>query len=607
MKFNNGKKMIQGFEGIKEEWKSKIEEHPLLTAVVINVLFFLLVFIFCEMKYETSDDYIMAAIMSGAYGGKPNPHMIYINIIWGYLLLPFYYIMPKISWYLISQLFLCLCSFIVITYVLLKKTNTAVALMVSILFITFFSDDAYVMVQFTKTSVLAIMSGSILFIQTLFHEVENKKRKIILSGLLVFAGSLIRFDGIFIAGGFLLPILVFEFIRLINDKNSLNYRKIGGIIAAGMVLIGTVVGAKALDGFIYNSDADYSYFRTYGSARSRIVDTRAYSYETSQEEYEEIGLSKNDYVLLRTWNFADPDFYNLELMEECAEQIESYQASQGIDRDVVKYDLRERNYWSYPSFIGCLILFMISVFFIRKCWSHFLLSAGIGYLYLYYFASSAKLVYRVEYGIFLCLFLSAVYFWDKRNLRIVQETERYKICIILIVLMCMYQAPAYRLNSWGKEVKGQEYKEYIEDIFFESWNYDSRRYRCAAHNEEAFSDLYKEMETHPESFYFMNFSTTIQTLYLSSNPLINEQNVLWKNNSFLAGVDIKFPDNMSLLDLHNVSNPIKSLLNEDVYLIDNFYQEEILTYIKEHYSPDASMTLYKTIDGFQIWKISSKL
>ena len=59
-------------------------------AVGINLIFFLLIVFFCDMKYEVSDDFIMASIMSGAYGDAPNPQMIFVNVIIGYLLLPLY-------------------------------------------------------------------------------------------------------------------------------------------------------------------------------------------------------------------------------------------------------------------------------------------------------------------------------------------------------------------------------------------------------------------------------------------------------------------------------------------------------------------------------------
>ena len=74
-------------------------------AIILNVAFFLSILLMCDIKYEVSDDFIMSTVISGAYGNGYNPHLMFINIIWGYILLPFYYLMPKISWYLIAPAF----------------------------------------------------------------------------------------------------------------------------------------------------------------------------------------------------------------------------------------------------------------------------------------------------------------------------------------------------------------------------------------------------------------------------------------------------------------------------------------------------------------------
>lgn len=97
--------------------------------------------------------------MSGAFGGEPNPHMIFINIIWGYILLPFYYLNSHISWYLIAQILLCFASCTIFSYMLLEKSDKKPAVLLIVLLLTFFADDVYVLVQFTKTAVLAVMAG----------------------------------------------------------------------------------------------------------------------------------------------------------------------------------------------------------------------------------------------------------------------------------------------------------------------------------------------------------------------------------------------------------------------------------------------------------------
>ena len=63
----------------------KIQSSNLLTAFLINIFFLCLVLLFCDMKYEVSDDFVMAAILSGAYGNGSNPQMIFVNVIIGYL------------------------------------------------------------------------------------------------------------------------------------------------------------------------------------------------------------------------------------------------------------------------------------------------------------------------------------------------------------------------------------------------------------------------------------------------------------------------------------------------------------------------------------------
>ena len=582
----------------------KVKKHNLLTAVIINAVFLALVLVFCEIKYETSDDYIMAAIMSGAYSGTPNPHMIFINILGGYLLMTFYYLVPQISWYLIAQLAWCFCAFTAVTYLLLKRLDTIMGIMLSVLFITFFSDDAYIMVQFTKTAILAVMAGSILFLWALFHDERCRKREIAAGAALVVAGSLIRFSVIYIAGGFLLFILIVEFIQFFRHKSEGKWRKFVQIAVSGVILITAVVVAKQLDSYIYSRNEKYSFFNEYSSARAGIVDKKDYGYWAGEKEYKKLGLSENDYLLLRTWNAADPDFYNLDLLQQTKKIINDYEETLGLDRDYIKAELRARNYWSYPALWGGFILTFLTICFIKRYWGIAVISAGITYLYMVYFVVIGRIIYRIEYAVFISFFLTIIYCWDKKRCRTMQNSLEIKnICGILLILLCTYQLPTYRLNNWAQFISGDEYKSYIEDNFYESWNYDSRRYRCATYNENSFSNLKTKIISNPQDYYFLNFSTTIQVLYLADNPFFtNGEEETYQNCSFLYGVTVNFPDILDKLEVNGVDNPLRDLVNENIYLVDNLYQEKILKYLREHYYPDARMELAEEIDGFKIWK-----
>lgn len=71
------------------------------------------------------------------------------------------------------------------------------------------------------------------------------------------------------------------------------------------MLITVAVFMNWLDGYIYNQDEEYSYYRAYSEARASIVDSEDYGYEAYEEKLREIGVSENDYKMMRSWNFAD--------------------------------------------------------------------------------------------------------------------------------------------------------------------------------------------------------------------------------------------------------------------------------------------------------------
>ena len=176
---------------LKRKWSN------LGIAVGINILFFILAMVFCDVKYEVSDDFVMATIMSGAYGDSPNPQLIFVNTLLGYLLLPLYIVLPDISWYLIFQLSLCLISFILITYMLLERLDKHVALFFIVLLLTVFSDDVYILPQFTKTAALAVMAGGITFLWNVFY--KKSIFLFIMSFLVCLLGTWVRFSTIYIA------------------------------------------------------------------------------------------------------------------------------------------------------------------------------------------------------------------------------------------------------------------------------------------------------------------------------------------------------------------------------------------------------------------------
>lgn len=575
-------------------------------SLLINVFALGFVILCCDLKYEVSDDFVMSTIVSGAYGQGENPYLMFSNIILGYILLPFYKLFPHISWYFIIHVAVIFVSSTIVTYIFVERLERVKAIMLSSFFILFFLNDMYILVQFTKTAMFAVMVGSLLFLDALFNEKSNWR--MIIGGALCITGTWIRYSVIYMAGGFLILIMAYEGIRLIfkiTDKKIL-LKKSYRIIVSGCILIGFAYGSQKIDSYMYMKNDEYAFFSEYGVARSRIVDYVDYGYEKYAEEFEKIGVSENDYYMMRRWCFADNDFFSLERIQKTGDIIVSYNKNYwGGWEDLIER-IQNRKITNYPVVWANILLVFIGIFLNYKNVWMSILANGIGWAYIVYFFIRNRLVYRTEFAVFLGVFLCGAYFWRKAEKENAQLEIIKKSCCVIIIMIFMMRGIIYLPDRTYQNVVAENKKEYIESVFFESWNYDARKYRKVINKIESQSGILDEIYMHKDNFYFLDFSTTIQTLYYEWSPWEVVDSGEYENYVYLAGVTSNFPDVVKVLEDKELDNPLKQLVDENVYLIDNFYVDLKINYLREHYFPEARAELYKEINGYQIWKIYEK-
>jgi len=594
-------KMIRASEK-KKSLLDQILKSEVAISIIVNLIFLLTILVFCDIKYEVSDDFVMSAIMSGAYDGTPNPHLIFINILWGYMLLPFYYLCPQISWYLVFQILLCFLSMTLISYMLLEKLDHIMAFMIIVLFLTVFGSDAYILVQFTKTAVLAVMGGGSVFVWSLFEEKGMKITGI--SGIVCLCGTMIRFNVVYIAGGFILFILVFNFIKFIklNRKDNLLTKKIVMIAMMGLVLIVTSVTCKEISSYIYKTNNEYRFFKEYSKARADIVDASDYGYAAYAEELEKIGVSENDYKMMRSWNFADNEVFSLETMQKTAQVIAEYKKTVGVSKEKILEEIQNRGLQGYPVCIACIVITILGIVFQReRYWTSFIIW-GIGFFYILYFFGIERTVYRTEYAVFLCGFLGIIYFWNESGK--IERKEQENICKIIIALGVILQLPLYIPDRSYQDVYSDNRREYIENTFYESWNYNACKYRKNVNKGNKSENLLNEIETHKENLYLLDFQTTMQVLYYEWNPYKTLPEGYFDNSVYLASVMTNFPACNNILENYHAKQPLKALVNDNVYLIDTEWRtlNQKVQFLQEHYYPNVRAELYKEIDGYQIWK-----
>lgn len=573
--------------------------NKLCIAVLLNFIFLLLVLLFCDMKYEVSDDYMMDAVLSGALGGNYDAHLLFSNILYGYFLKGLYILLPKISWYFVCQILICFLSLCAVTYIILEKNDIIPGVLLSILFVSFFSDDLYILVQFTKTAAAAVCAGGALFLYGLWAE-NPRKKCMICGGMLTIIGSLIRFSCIYIS-------LVFIFMIFIkcawDNKSHPNFKKVlfrNLIISLSLLTI--TIGAYFIDSAIWNHSASYSNYRHVNSLRAYAVDTPYSGYESIAKQLKNIGIDETDYYMIYSWDLLDRDVYSDQKLQQFGDLKTEYHASAMSSKKQLIKNFLNRGYQSYTVVFGIFIMLFVLLFLSPRRFPWALTEVLITALLLMYFFARGRVVYRVEYSIFLCLAISLV---TDFHIESITESQK-KSCIILCILLGVCKLPLYIPDNNYKTMTNEQYAQYISDTFYRSYDFNVKKYRCDVSHRRPQAELIDYIESDDENYYLMDFSSTIQLIYYNYKPWERTPKGYWNNYAYLGSVTFGFPSNDFCWEENGIDtrNPNKSLVNKNILVIDNKFYDTKLEYLKKYYYPNVQKELVDTIDGYNIWRYS---
>ena len=592
---------------MNKEFIEKIKSSSLAQAFLLNGAFLLCAILFCDIKYEVSDDFMMEAVLSGAFGQGYNAHLLFSNIFLGYALKIMYMVIPVVSWYFVFQISVCFFSLTVATYVILEHNTRPVGLLFSFLLVTFFSDDVYILPQFTKAAALAICAGGVLFLYGLW-ECEGKKKMISLIGgfILILCGSLIRFSCIYVAGGFLIGLFckyVWDRYRKYDwktiQKNGWHLKIISRVLYCALVIIAMFL-LSATSEMIWLQHPDYAEYNYYSELRSSIVDMKSYGYDSVAEEFEAIGLDKTDYQMIASWNFIEESQYSMELLEEVAQIKKDCHKAKMSEPWALWNALVNREYWTYMPVAGIVLMLLLYCLLKKKkpryAFGQILIIMG----YLVYFAYRGRQVYRVEYGVFVsaAICIASTIQCGRINATMKRMTK------YLVVMLGICKIPLYLPDMNYVTMTEQEYIAYTVNTLRDSADYDVKKYGIDVYSNPAFGELVSTMENDTEHYYLVDFQSGIQLLYFNYKPWIRVEQGYFQNYSYLGGVDTHHPAKKYTWSLKGIDeeNPYKDLVKDSVYVVDIKYHTTKYNYLKEHYYPDLRAELVADIDGFYIWK-----
>jgi len=230
------------------------------------------------MGFEENDDVMMAMIANGCYSGSPDFHLVYINVLYGFVLTLLYGITTAVEWYTVAFAALHVLSMSVLAYCVLTMENRALwerVLWLIILYVLW--ARIIIALQFTTTAGLVCLAGCALLLR------ESKKSR--WSGvLMVVVAALIRFMAAGLVGLLMAPIIVYSY--------RLQWRKYMAIV----VMLSVVVGCRVVNHAIYDHEPEWKYFRAYNQLRAQLNDNPN-AYKMASNQLPE-GIDPMDYHLL---------------------------------------------------------------------------------------------------------------------------------------------------------------------------------------------------------------------------------------------------------------------------------------------------------------------
>jgi len=429
----------------------QIRKRPFLLSLAIVIILFTLFFAFFTPIFFTSDDVGMMMIASGTGHGfmRPDEHVLFINVIIGFLLKRLYTALPYFPWYGTVSFLILFLSTVALLYSTLRRRFTFTRVLFFLLF--FVTVELYFLVntQFTFTAYLAGAAGVFLFLSAV--EDEKYTLPLLFAMFLMILSSLIRIQAFYMALLLGAPLLTIKFARNLNKK------VIGRYAVFFISLIVLSSGFQYYQTTYYEKDPLWKEFQPTMNATAAFTDySRAGYHAETKHIFDEVGWSKNDFRMLLKLFRADEDVFSLKKMEKV---LAGFPEHKSFGKEYLLFFIKREALAQneYVIFFFILALFFLSytrrekVYFLKIFSTLGWIFVLMGYIIFYKYLKDRVYFSMISFLTFTALFYSdkdVSFRWPKE--RIFEKLKVLSLlCFSILILFCM-GATVYRLNVFSR-------------------------------------------------------------------------------------------------------------------------------------------------------------
>ena len=539
-------------------------------ALISNLLILGAMAAFMRPSFETNDDIVFAELGSGLRGVK-DAHLVFQNYGLGMIYRLLYGVTGRLPWYTIVQYMILFAAFTVVTYVLISRLGEISGLCLFVILACGFGYEGYIHLQFTKTAGIAAAAAVFL----LFYLLEQEKYSWwgIAGGiLLAVIAYMYREDQFWASCGLMAGaglLFLFDLRKYRNKK----LRRLGICVLTFGVLLLSVFGVDRWDSSKYRS-AEWKEYQEFNQLRSELLDYGFPDYDSNQEIYEELGISREAYELYKSWNFNDTEKFDTEVMKKLVDLKQkrplTIRTVTAFLRRFPSDLLRMPMFYFFAVFaVLWLLCGKKDVFSIISVLAECLLLVAV-YFYLYY--QGRYMVNRVDVGLWFSACLVMLWIFSSGEVRYMNTKVSVLLCMICVVLGQFMMYKDWRLATSSIPEARVSQRAVLETI-----GTDKEHTYLAKSGMLSEIVCYGPFDRMPENLL---------------------DNVYW-----FGGWECRTPGYTRAMEVHGIINPYRDVVNnENVYLVDDNI-DLTLKYIRQYYAENAEAVFVKTIGNVDVYQI----
>ena len=539
-------------------------------AVTANLLVLLAMLLIMRPSFETNDDIVFAELGSGLRGVK-DAHLVFQNYGLGVIYRFLYSVTGRLPWYTIFQYAVLFVAFTAVTYVLMNRLEGISGLCLSLILVCGFGYEGYIHLQFTKTAGIAAAAAVFL----LLHVLDREKWswvEVIAGICLGIMAYMYRTDQFWASCGLMAGAGLFFLFSLRKYKGR-KLRRLGICILTFGIFLVCVAGVDRWDASKYQSP-EWKEYQEFNQLRSRLLDYGFPDFDSNQETYKELGISREAYELYRSWNFNDTEKFNTEVMKKLVDMKQKRPLTAGtVTAFLKRYPsdlLKMPMFYLFAVFVLVWLIWgRKDVFAVLSVLAECLMLMAV-YFYLYY--QGRYMMNRVDVGLWFSACLVMLWILSAQKLQRMDGKASVVLCVL-----CVAAGQFQMYKDWRITTSTIPEARVSQRAVLETIGTDKEHTYLAKSGMLSEIVCYGPFDRMPENLL---------------------DNVCW-----FGGWECRTPGYTEAMKAHGITNPYRDVINNDsVYLVDDNI-DLTLKYIREYYDPDAQAVFVKTIGNVDVYQI----